>query len=95
MEVNPFETKKQRQNAEVANLLSKVGMDTITLDPTRLGEVDILSLEEKMAEKSKKLHLKPPKIDFEPRSKTKGKSGTAKQFHIKRTVIQEKKRVRL
>ena len=46
-----------------------------------------------MAERNKKLSLKPTQIDFEPRSKSKGKSGTAKKFHIKRTVKEEEVRV--
>ena len=45
-----------------------------------------------MAERHKKKSLKPAKIDFEPRPKTKGKGGTAKKFHIKRTVQDEARR---
>ena len=39
------------------------------------------------------LSLKPSQIDFEPRTKSKGKKGTAKMFHIKRTVKEEERRV--
>ena len=39
------------------------------------------------------LALKPAQIDFEPRSKTKGKGGSAKLFHVKRTVKEEERRV--
>ena len=46
-----------------------------------------------MAERNKVLALKPAQIDFEPRTKSKGKSGTAKRFHIKRTVKEEERRV--
>ena len=49
-------------------------------------------MQEKLAERHKKLSLKPVKIDFEPRHKAKGKSGTAKKFHIKRTVQEEARR---
>ena len=39
------------------------------------------------------MSLKPSQIDFEPRKKSKGKGGTAKLFHIKRTVKEEEHRV--
>ncbi|TRY62945.1 hypothetical protein TCAL_07271 [Tigriopus californicus] len=86
LEVNPYQTKRQRREAEVKALLEKIPSELISLDPTQLGDVDVKTFEEKIAEKNSKLHLKPEKIDFEPRYKMKGKGGTAKRFHIKRTV---------
>ncbi len=80
---------------KVKALLEKIKPELITLDPTKVSEVDFSSLEQKMLDKAKKPYLKPPAIDFEPRPKTKGKRGTAKRFHIKRTVIEEEKRVRM
>merc|ERR1712126_170623 len=59
------------------------------------GEPNFEALEEKMAERNKMLSLKPSQIDFEPRSKSKGKKGTAKMFHIKRTVKDEERRRRI
>ena len=52
-----------------------------------------MKFQERMAERNKMLSLKPSQIDFEPRSKSKGKKGTAKMFHIKRTVKDEERRV--
>ena len=49
-------------------------------------------LQDKLAERHQKKSLKPANIDFEPRPKTKGKGGTAKKFHIKRTVQDEARR---
>ena len=40
-----------------------------------------------------KEYQKPSQIDFEPRSRSKGKKGTAKMLHIKRTVKEEERRV--
>lgn len=40
LELNPFETKKQRQEQEVRTLLNKLPADTITLDPNSIGSVD-------------------------------------------------------
>jgi U3 small nucleolar RNA-associated protein 7 len=93
--VNPYQTKKQRREAEVKALLEKIPSDLISLNQNQIAEIDVDSLEEKMAERNKKLSLKPAQIDFEPRSKSKGKSGTAKKFHIKRTVKEEEMRRRI
>lgn len=40
MELNPYESTKQRQQQEIHQLLNKISPDTITLDPTQLGLVD-------------------------------------------------------
>eukprot|EP00095_Tigriopus_kingsejongensis_P011067 maker-scaffold23_size669530-snap-gene-3.9 protein:Tk11067 transcript:maker-scaffold23_size669530-snap-gene-3.9-mRNA-1 annotation:"wd repeat-containing protein 46" len=91
LEVNPFQTKKQRKEAEVKALLEKIPPELISLDPTQLGDVDVKTYEEKVAERNSKLFIKPLNVDFEPRYKMKGKGGTAKRFHIKRTVREETK----
>lgn len=40
LEINPFETKKQRQEQEVRTLLNKLPADSITLDPNVIGTVE-------------------------------------------------------
>ncbi|SCU82451.1 LANO_0B06282g1_1 [Lachancea nothofagi CBS 11611] len=40
LEVNPFETAKQRQEQEVRTLLNKLPADSIALDPNVIGTVD-------------------------------------------------------
>ncbi|CCE64929.1 hypothetical protein TPHA_0J01070 [Tetrapisispora phaffii CBS 4417] len=40
LEVNPYETRKQRQEQEVRSLLNKLPADTITLDPNVIGAVN-------------------------------------------------------
>lgn len=40
MELNPFESAKQRQESEVKSLINKLRPDTIALDPTFIGMVD-------------------------------------------------------
>merc|ERR1712126_751878 len=95
LEANPYQTKKQRREGEVEALLEKVPAELISLNQDQIAEIDAEALEEKMAERNKMLSLKPSQIDFEPRSKSKGKKGTAKMFHIKRTVKDEERRRRI
>lgn len=40
LELNPFESAKQRQESEVRSLLNKLRPDTISLDPSFIGTVD-------------------------------------------------------
>merc|ERR1712016_403223 len=91
LEVNPFQNKKQRREAEVKSLLEKIPHELITLNPRDLAEVNMDKLQASQDEMKNKRHLKPTKIEFEPKNKTKGKSGTVKRFHIKRTVQEEQK----
>ncbi|XP_043274865.1 WD repeat-containing protein 46 [Venturia canescens] len=87
LEVNPFQTKTQRREAEVKALLDKIQPEFITLDPSAVAEVDVPTLKEKVEAKKKLLHIKPKSIDFKPRkTKAKGKGGTAKVIRTKKIL---------
>lgn len=94
LEANPFQTKQQRREAEVKSLLEKVSPELISLDPSKVGDVNVSAVMDSIEDMNKKLFIKPRKVDFEPRHKMKGKGGTAKKFHIKRTVQDEEMRVK-
>ncbi|KAE8585095.1 hypothetical protein XENTR_v10021217 [Xenopus tropicalis] len=93
MECNPYETKKQRQEWEVKALLEKIQPELITLDPTQLGEVDAITMEQKHKEKVERLGFDPhEKTPFVPRHKLKGRSSSANLLKRKKKVAHEEQR---
>ncbi|XP_020277530.1 WD repeat-containing protein 46 [Pseudomyrmex gracilis] len=86
-EVNPFQTKSQRREAEVKALLEKIQPEFITLDSTDVVEVDTDTLKNKVEAKKNILYIKPKSIDFKPRqTKAKGKNGIAKIIKNKKII---------
>ena len=51
LELNPYETRVQRREAEVKSLLTKLQPETIALDPNFVGALDIRSAEDRAREK--------------------------------------------
>ncbi|XP_014368160.2 WD repeat-containing protein 46 [Papilio machaon] len=89
LESNPFQTKKQRKEAEVKALLEKIPAELITLDPFDVMQVDVPSMKEQMEAKKKLLHIKPKNVDFTPRHKNKGKTNIARKKIIKSAMRKE------
>ncbi|KAM9323861.1 WD repeat-containing protein 46 [Gastrophryne carolinensis] len=90
LECNPYETKKQRQEWEVKALLEKIQPELITLDPTQLGEVDAITMEQKRKEQVERMGFDPyEKTRFAPRHKTKGRSSTGNIVKRKKKMAHE------
>ncbi|ODV83110.1 hypothetical protein CANARDRAFT_30333 [[Candida] arabinofermentans NRRL YB-2248] len=53
LELNPFETSKQRQESEIRSLMNKLKPDMITLDPNVIGSVDKRAPSERLTTKEK------------------------------------------
>ncbi|KAK7429067.1 putative U3 small nucleolar RNA-associated protein 7 [Neonectria magnoliae] len=91
-EANPFETAKQRQEAEVKGLLNKLQPDMIALDPNFIGNLDLRSDTQRRADKD--LDAAPVDIAEEIRNRARGKNGALKKYlrkQRKKNVIDEKR----
>ena len=94
MEINPYETVKQRQEKEVTSLLDKLKPETIALDPDFIGRLDQRSAEQRAREKD----LDAPPIDplakIKERNRGRGKNSAIRRLLRKkgsRNIIDEKR----
>ncbi|GMT24414.1 hypothetical protein PFISCL1PPCAC_15711 [Pristionchus fissidentatus] len=88
---NPYETKKQRREREVKQLLDKIAPELISLDPNEINRVNTEALEEEIEKKKSVLWVKAPQIEFTPRHKMKGKGGGVNAARVKQIVTGEKR----
>lgn len=89
---NPFETTKQRQEAEVHALLEKLQPEMISLDPNFVGNLDLASHEQRMAEKD--LDTKKEDKIEKLKKKARGRNSALKKYlrrHGQKNVIDEEK----
>ncbi|CEF66267.1 WD40 repeat and BING4, C-terminal domain and WD40/YVTN repeat-like-containing domain and WD40-repeat-containing domain-containing protein [Strongyloides ratti] len=99
--VNPFETKKQRQEREVRQLLDKIQPEFITLDSSEINKVNTEKLEDTFAYRAKILRVKAEVPKYIPRKKARGKSKVGKheqrkqgmKSQLRSEIIQKKKQI--
>ncbi|KAH8706382.1 WD40-repeat-containing domain protein [Ilyonectria robusta] len=92
LEVNPFETAKQRQESEVKGLLNKLQPDMIALDPNFIGNLDLRS--DKQRREERDLDAAPVDVAEEIRNRARGKNGALKKYlrkQRKKNIIDEKR----
>ena len=94
LEVNPYETVKQRQEIEVRGLLNKIQPGMISLDPNFVGNLDLASHETRMREK---FPDRKPEDDEQVKevNKMRGRNTTLKRLKRKKAgkvdIIDEKR----
>lgn len=94
LEINPFESAKQRQQTEVRSLINKLPYDMISLNPEEIGTVDKRASTVRLTAKDLSQVSKEPqevKIDIKP--KVKGKNSALRRHLRKKSknVIDERK----
>ena len=92
LEVNPYETAKQRQETEVKGLLNKLQPEMIALDPNFIGNLDLRSEKQRKAERD--LDAAAPDIAEDIRNRAKGRNGALKKYlrkQRKKNIIDEKR----
>jgi U3 small nucleolar RNA-associated protein 7 len=97
LELNPYETTKQRRETEVKSLLNKLQPETIALDPNFIGSLDSRSHEQRTREKDLDSPAIDPLAKLKERNRGRGKNSALRRHLRKKggkNIIDEK-RVRM
>ncbi|VDK87793.1 unnamed protein product [Litomosoides sigmodontis] len=88
---NPYESKTQRREREVKQLLDKIQPELITLDTTEIVQVNTDLLEKENERLKLLLHTKPREVKFKPKNKKKGRGSALRKEQIKQGVQYEQR----
>jgi U3 small nucleolar RNA-associated protein 7 len=94
LEINPYETVKQRQENEVKSLLTKLQPETIALDPNFIGNLDIRSAEQRKRDKDLDSPVVDPLAKLKERNRGRGKNSALRRHLRKKggkNIIDEKR----
>eukprot|EP00123_Amoebidium_parasiticum_P011319 comp20647_c1_seq1/m.26757 comp20647_c1_seq1/g.26757 ORF comp20647_c1_seq1/g.26757 comp20647_c1_seq1/m.26757 type:complete len:542 (-) comp20647_c1_seq1:881-2506(-) len=97
LEVNPYATKKQRQEKEVKQLLEKIPSTMITLDPDFIGRVDRAPKEVLDEERKKAFEANNPGASYEEAvsNKARGRNTAAKRYLRKQKNIVDQRKMEI
>ena len=88
LELNPYQTKKQRQETEVHSLLEKIQPEMITLNPGFIGKFNAGAENEKFSIKETGTEIKP-----KPKNKQRGRSSSVRRLLKKQANIVSERKV--
>uniref|UniRef100_A0AAF5PJ58 BING4 C-terminal domain-containing protein n=3 Tax=Wuchereria bancrofti TaxID=6293 RepID=A0AAF5PJ58_WUCBA len=88
---NPYESRTQRREREVKQLLDKIQPELITLDTTEIVQVNTDLLEKENERLKLLLHTKPREVKFKPGNKKKGRGSAVRKEQIKQGVQSEQR----
>ncbi len=92
LEINPYETTKQRQTTEVRSLLNKLSPDMITLDPNTIGSLDKTANDERTRYENLQ-ERKEKKMDIRIDVKAKNSSIRKHLRKKNKTIIDQRKKI--
>ena len=97
LEINPYETTKQRQESEVKSLLNKLQPETIALNPNFIGQLDQRSAKQRAREKDLDTPIIDPLAKLKERDRGRGKNSALRRHLRKKSGknIIDEKRVRM
>ncbi|KAL8685597.1 MAG: hypothetical protein Q9218_007662 [Villophora microphyllina] len=94
LELNPYETTKQRQENEVKMLLNKLQPEMISLNPDYVGKLDLVSAAQRKKEQDLDRKPEDPLKTLKERARGRGKNSSLRKYLRKKgvkNVVDEKR----